>query len=170
MYHFISGYTAKVAGTEEGVNEPEATFSACFGAAFLVWHPGQYARMLADNMQKHFANAWLINTGFTGGAYGTGRRMSLKHTRAIIDAIHDGSLAQIGTTEDPVFGLAIPNVCPNVPTEILQPRNTWADKTAFDRTARKLASLFAKNFQQYKDGCGAEVLEAAEGLEAAVAA
>jgi phosphoenolpyruvate carboxykinase (ATP) len=170
MYHFISGYTAKVAGTEDGVNEPEATFSACFGAAFLVWHPGQYARMLADNMQKHFANAWLINTGFTGGAYGTGRRMSLKHTRAIIDAIHDGSLAQIGTTEDPVFGLAIPNVCPNVPTEILQPRNTWADKTAFDRTARKLASLFAKNFQQYKDGCGAEVLEAAEGLEAAVAA
>ncbi|MEZ4700931.1 MAG: phosphoenolpyruvate carboxykinase (ATP) [Rhodothermales bacterium] len=168
MYHFISGYTAKVAGTEDGVNEPEATFSACFGAAFLVWHPGKYAEMLAENMEKHFANAWLINTGFTGGAFGTGRRMSLKNTRSIIDAIHDGTLAQIPTTEDPIFGLAIPNSCPNVPTEILNPRNTWADKAAFDRTARKLASLFAKNFQQYKDGCGPDVVEAAELLEAAV--
>jgi len=168
MYHFISGYTAKVAGTEDGVNEPEATFSACFGAAFLVWHPGKYAEMLAENMERHFANAWLINTGFTGGAYGLGRRMSLKNTRAIIDAIHDGSLAQIATSDDPIFGLAIPSSCPNVPTEILNPRNTWADKAAFDRTARKLAGLFAKNFQQYKDGCSAEVVGAAEHLEAAV--
>ena len=116
MYHFISGYTAKVAGTEMGVTEPEATFSACFGAAFLVWHPSKYAEMLAEKMEKHGARAWLVNTGYTGGAYGVGQRMSLKHTRAIIDAIHDDSLAAAETTEDPVFKLAVPSSCPTFQT------------------------------------------------------
>ncbi|MEM8486529.1 MAG: phosphoenolpyruvate carboxykinase (ATP) [Bacteroidota bacterium] len=168
MYHFISGYTAKVAGTEMGVNEPEATFSACFGAAFLVWHPSKYATMLAEKMQQHGANAWLINTGYTGGGYGTGHRMKLSHTRAIIDAIHDGSLANAPTSNDPVFDLAIPNACPNVPDDILVPRNTWADKAAFDEAAKKLAGLFADNFEQFKDGSSAEILEASTKLEAAI--
>ena len=161
MYHFISGYTAKVAGTEMGVTEPEATFSACFGAAFLVWHPSKYAEMLAEKMEEHGSRAWLINTGYTGGAYGVGRRMSLKHTRAIIDAIHDGSLAEADTVEDPVFKLAVPTSCPNVPAELLIPRNTWADPDAFDQAARKLADLFANNFERFKEGCSEDVLAAA---------
>jgi phosphoenolpyruvate carboxykinase (ATP) len=150
MYHFISGYTAKVAGTEMGVTEPSATFSACFGAPFLVWHPTKYAEMLADKLQKHGAQTWLINTGWTGGAYGTGKRMSIAHTRAIIDAIHSGALNEAPTVEDPLFGLAIPKEVPNVPSEVLIPRNTWADKVAFDSTAKKLASLFKENFKQYE--------------------
>ena len=169
MYHFISGYTAKVAGTEMGVNEPQATFSACFGAAFLVWHPGKYADLLAERMKKHGARAWLVNTGFTGGGYGVGQRMSLKHTRAIIDAINEGALANVDTVEDPVFGVGIPVSCPNVPDELLTPKNTWSDKDAFDEAARKLAGLFAENFVQFKDGCGPEILEAAEQLEEVVA-
>lgn len=168
MYHFISGYTAKVAGTEMGVTEPEATFSACFGAAFLVWHPSKYAEMLAEKMQQHGANAWLINTGYTGGGYGTGRRMSLKHTRAIIDAIHDGELANVATSNDPVFDLAIPESCPNVPTKLLTPRNTWENKDGFDYAAAKLAGLFADNFKQFKDGCSQEILSAAEQIEKAI--
>ena len=150
MYHFISGYTAKVAGTEVGVTEPEATFSACFGSPFLVWHPAKYAELLAEKMREHKAHAYLVNTGWSGGAYGTGQRMSLKHTRAIIDAIHDGALAQSGTEPDPVFGLEVPTACPNVPAEILIPKNTWADKKAFDKTAAKLAQLFVDNFKKYE--------------------
>lgn len=150
MYHFISGYTAKVAGTEVGVTEPTATFSACFGAPFLVWHPTKYAEMLAQKLEKHGAQTWLVNTGWTGGAYGTGARMSLDHTRAIIDAIHSGALAEAPTVEDPLFGLAVPTACPGVPHEILVPKNTWADKSAYDKTARKLASLFKENFAQYE--------------------
>ena len=169
MYHFISGYTAKVAGTEMGVTDPEATFSACFGAAFLVWHPNKYATLLAEKMEQHGAKAWLVNTGFTGGGYGVGHRMSLKHTRAIIDAINDGALANVETQEDPVFGVGIPVEVPGVPTDILTPRNTWADKDAFDRTARKLAGLFAANFEQFKEGCSPEILEAAAELEAVTA-
>ena len=168
MYHFISGYTAKVAGTEMGINEPQATFSACFGAAFLVWHPNKYAELLAEKMEKHGARAWLVNTGFTGGGYGVGHRMSLKHTRAIIDAINENALADVPTKEDPVFGIGIPTSCPNVPDELLIPRNTWADKDAFDQAARKLAGLFSDNFEQFKEGCGPEILEAAAQLEAAV--
>ncbi len=168
MYHFISGYTAKVAGTEMGVTEPEATFSACFGAAFLVWHPSKYAEMLAEKMTKHGAEAWLINTGFTGGGYGTGRRMSLKHTRAIIDAIHDGSLTNIPTSQDPIFDLAIPETCPGVPERLLTPRNTWENKDAYDHAARKLASLFAQNFKQFKAGSSPEINETAEKLEQAI--
>ncbi len=168
MYHFISGYTAKVAGTEMGVTEPEATFSACFGAAFLVWHPSKYAEMLAEKMQQHGAHAWLINTGYTGGGYGTGRRMSLSHTRAIIDAIHDGELADVSTNNDPVFDLAIPESCPNVPASLLTPRNTWENTEAFDYAAVKLAGLFANNFKQFKDGCSQEILSAAEQIEKAI--
>jgi phosphoenolpyruvate carboxykinase (ATP) len=168
MYHFISGYTAKVAGTEVGVTEPEATFSACFGAAFLVWHPSKYAEMLAGKMEDQNADAWLINTGYTGGPYSVGRRMSLKHTRAIIDAIHDGSLAGISTSPDPIFGLGVPGACPEVPAELLVPRNTWADKDAFDRTANRLAGLFVKNFEMFKVGCSPEILQTAGELERAV--
>ena len=167
MYHFISGYTAKVAGTEMGVTEPEATFSACFGAAFLVWHPSKYAEMLAEKMREHGANAWLINTGLTGGVYGVGERMSLKHTRAIIDAIHDGSLATEQTTQDPVFGFDVPTACANVPSEILIPRNTWDEKAAYDQTARKLAELFSDNFEKYAAGCTPEIVEAGPRLEPA---
>ncbi|NOY43320.1 MAG: phosphoenolpyruvate carboxykinase (ATP) [Planctomycetes bacterium] len=151
MYHFISGYTAKVAGTEVGITEPEATFSACFGSPFLVWHPAKYAEILAEKMRDHKAGAWLINTGWSGGAYGTGSRMSLKYTRAIIDAIHDGSLAKATTETDPIFGFEVPTVCAEVPSEILVPRNTWADKEAFDATASKLAGLFVENFKKFEN-------------------
>jgi phosphoenolpyruvate carboxykinase (ATP) len=160
MYHFISGYTAKVAGTEEGVKDPEATFSACFGAAFLVWHPMKYAQLLADKMQEHQASAWLINTGWTGGPFGTGSRIKLAFTRAIIDAIHGGQLDKTPTTTEPVFGLAIPNSVPGVPSEILQPRNTWSKSTAYDTKALHLAKLFHANFGQYADRSTAEVRQA----------
>jgi phosphoenolpyruvate carboxykinase (ATP) len=157
MYQFISGYTAKVAGTEVGVTEPSATFSACFGAPFLVWHPAKYAELLAAQMRRHKANAWLVNTGWSGGAYGTGRRMSLKYTRAIIDAIHDGSLIKAPTETDPVFGLEVPTQCANVPSQILIPRNTWQDKGKFDATAAKLAGSFAANFKKFADAAPSEI-------------
>jgi len=160
MYHFISGYTAKVAGTEMGVKDPEATFSACYGAAFLVWHPMKYAQLLADKMQQQKANAWLINTGWTGGPYGTGSRIKLAFTRAMIDAIHAGQLDAVPTTTEPVFGLAIPNSCPGVPSELLQPRTTWSKATGYDTTALHLAKLFHANFGEYADRCTAEVQEA----------
>ncbi len=160
MYHFISGYTAKVAGTEMGVTEPQATFSACFGNAFLVFHPGKYAEMLAEKMKLHGAKAWLINTGMTGGAYGTGSRMKLSYTRAIIDAIHDGKLDNIDTITDPVFGVEVPTSVPGVPKEVLIPRETWADKAAFDKNAAKLAGLFNANFEKYREGSSAEIASA----------
>ena len=164
MYHFISGYTAKVAGTEMGVTEPEATFSACFGAAFLVWHPNKYAELLAEKMTQHNANAWLVNTGWSGGAYGVGARMKLKFTRAIIDAIHDGSLSRQEFVEEPIFGMMVPTSCAGVPDEILMPRQTWKDKDAYDTTASKLAQLFADNFKAYESGTTAEVVEAGPKL------
>lgn len=151
MYHFMSGYTAKVAGTEMGVTEPEATFSACFGAAFLVWHPAKYAELLAANMKKYGSAAWLVNTGWCGGQYGVGKRLSIKHTRAIIDGIHSGELKNSPTVEDPIFGLRVPTVCKDVPHEFLVPRNVWKDKDAYDRMALRLAGLFHKNFQKYDD-------------------
>jgi phosphoenolpyruvate carboxykinase (ATP) len=157
MYHFISGYTAKVAGTEMGVTEPQATFSPCFGGPFLVWRPAMYAELLAAKMQKHKANAWLVNTGWSGGAHGTGARMKLKLTRAIISAIHNGTLAKAETVRDPVFGFDVPTSCPGVPSEILIPRNTWKDKASYDATAQKLAKLFRGNFEKYADGASAEV-------------
>jgi phosphoenolpyruvate carboxykinase (ATP) len=157
MYHFMSGYTAKVAGTEVGVKEPSATFSPCFGGPFLVWHPSKYAELLAAKMKQHAARVWLVNTGWSGGAYGTGRRIKLAHTRAIIDAIHGGALAASPTRRDPVFGFDVVTACPGVPSEVLWPRDTWADKAAYDAAAKKLARLFVDNFQKYEDGTGAEV-------------
>ena len=161
MYHFISGYTAKVAGTEVGVTEPEATFSACFGAPFLVWHPAKYAELLAERIEKHHAKTWLINTGWSGGPYGVGARIKLKYTRAIVDAIHSGELAAASTVTDPTFGVEIPTSCPGVPSEVLTPRATWADKEAYDRTAKKLAGLFIENFKTFEAGSSDDILGAA---------
>ncbi|MCA9519556.1 MAG: phosphoenolpyruvate carboxykinase (ATP) [Myxococcales bacterium] len=164
MYHFILGYTAKVAGTEVGITEPEATFSSCFGAPFLVWHPTKYAELLAEKMRKHKANAWLVNTGWSGGPYGIGERMSLTYTRAIIDAIHAGTLLDAPTVTDPVFGLAVPTACPGVPSEVLIPKNTWADQAAYEKTARKLAALFRENFAKYEDVASDEIKAAGPRL------
>ncbi len=160
MYHFISGYTAKVAGTEMGVTEPQATFSPCFGGPFLVWHPSKYAELLAQKMSQHKTNVWLVNTGWSGGAYGTGQRMKLKFTRAIIDAIHAGDLVDAPTARDPVFGFEVVTKCPHVPSEILLPRGAWSDSSAFDATASKLARLFQENFKIYAAGVSADVLAA----------
>ncbi len=161
MYQFISGYTAKVAGTELGVTEPKPTFSACFGAPFLPLHPGKYARMLGEKMQAHKVNVWMINTGWTGGPYGTGSRMKLKYTRAMITAALEGKLNNVEFEADPIFGFAIPKECPDVPTEVLNPVNTWTDKTAFKEKSKYLAGLFVKNFDKYADGVSEEVLAAA---------
>ena len=149
MYHFISGYTAKVAGTEVGVTEPQATFSPCFAGPFLVWHPGKYAELLAEKLRTHQATVWLVNTGWSGGAYGTGSRMKLAFTRAIIDAIHSGALTDSRVEEDPVFGFSVVTSCPGVPDDVLIPRKTWTDPADFDRTAKKLATLFRDNFASY---------------------
>jgi phosphoenolpyruvate carboxykinase (ATP) len=165
MYHFISGYTAKVAGTEMGVTEPQATFSPCFGGPFLVWRPSKYAELLAAKMQQYRVNAWLVNTGWSGGAYGVGSRMKLKLTRAIINAIHAGELSQSATVTDPTFGLVVPTTCPSVPSEILVPRNTWADKQGYDATAQKLARLFRDNFEKYADGASDEVRAAGPAVQ-----
>eukprot|EP00887_Chlorella_sp_A99_P003914 scaffold11.g3914.t1 len=152
MYYFISGYTAKVAGTEVGITEPEATFSACFGSAFLMWHPTKYASMLAEKVEKHGTSVWLINTGWTGGSYGTGYRFKLKHTRAIVDAIHSGELAKAEYSNMPIFNLQIPSSVSGVPQEVLAPVNTWADKEGYDQTLRHLAELFIKNFKTFEVG------------------
>lgn len=160
MYHFISGYTAKVAGTEVGIEDPETTFSACFGAAFLVWHPTKYAELLAERMKTHGSSAWLVNTGWSGGGYGVGSRISLEYTRAIIDAIHDGSLAIADVVTDPIFGLTVPKSCTGVPGRILQPRGTWADADAFEVAAKRLAAEFNDNFSAYEDQASDEIKEA----------
>lgn len=152
MYHFLSGYTAKVAGTEKGVKEPEATFSTCFGGPFMVLHPGVYADLLGKRMQENEAKCWLINTGWSGGPYGIGKRMSIGYTRAMIRAILNGSLAGVETKPDPIFGVGVPVSCPDVPTEVLTPRNTWPDKDAYDEKARDLARRFNENFKKYADG------------------
>jgi phosphoenolpyruvate carboxykinase (ATP) len=157
MYHFISGYTAKVAGTEMGVTEPQATFSPCFGGPFLVWHPNKYAELLAARMKQHNARVWLVNTGWSGGAHGTGQRISLKNTRAIIDAIHSGALVNAKRQRDPVFGFEIVTECQGVPPEILVPRSAWANATAYDSTAKKLAELFRNNFKTYEEGSSSQV-------------
>ncbi len=161
MYQFISGYTAKVAGTETGVTEPKPTFSACLGAPFLPLHPGKYAMMLGEKMHKHDVHVWMVNTGWTGGPYGTGHRMKLNYTRAMITAALEGSLDNVKYDKDPVFGFAIPTECPGVPAEVLHPRNTWEDKQAYDEKAKYLAGLFRKNFEKYADGVSEEVLGAA---------
>jgi phosphoenolpyruvate carboxykinase (ATP) len=157
MYHFISGYTAKVAGTEMGVKEPSATFSPCFGGPFLMWHPNKYAELLAAKMRQHNARVWLVNTGWSGGGHGVGKRIRLAHTRAILDAIHGGALAVAKTKRDPVFGFDVVTAAPGVPSEILWPRDTWTVRAAYDAAARKLAKLFIDNFKQYEGGASAEV-------------
>jgi phosphoenolpyruvate carboxykinase (ATP) len=149
MYYFLSGYTAKVAGTERGVTEPQATFSACFGAVFLVWHPTKYAEMLGQLLKQHGSQVWLVNTGWTGGAYGTGKRMRLAHTRAMVRAAVAGKLDTVATRQDPVFGLAIPTAIEGVPAEVLDARGTWADAAAYDAQAAKLAGMFAKNIEKF---------------------
>lgn len=161
MYQFISGYTAKVAGTEAGVTEPKPTFSACFGAPFLPLHPGRYAEMLGRKMQENNVNVWMVNTGWTGGAYGTGSRMKLKYTRAMITAALEGKLEKVSFHQHPIFGMAIPAECPGVPTEVLDPRSTWANPVAYDEKAAYLAGLFVKNFEKYASGVSADILAAA---------
>ncbi len=161
MYHFISGYTAKVAGTEAGINEPQTAFSACFGAPFMPLHPTKYAEMLGERMEKHNVKVWLINTGWSGGEYGVGERIKLKFTRAMITAALEGKLDNVKYTNHEVFGLAMPNECADVPTEILNPKNTWADKSAYDTKANTLANQFVKNFKQYEDNANEEILSAA---------
>jgi len=148
MYYFLSGYTAKVAGTERGVKEPQPTFSACFGAAFLVWHATKYARMLGDHLREHDSKVWLINTGWSGGPYGTGERIKLKYTRAIVHAALGGELDESDTRRDPIFGLAVPTEINRVPANVLNPRSTWSDPAAYDAQAKKLAGMFRENFEK----------------------
>ncbi len=151
MYHFLSGYTARVAGTEKGLgNEPQATFSTCFGAPFMPRHPAVYARLLGEKIARHGARCWLVNTGWTGGAYGVGERMKIAYTRAMVHAALDGRLAEVAASPDPNFGLAVPESCPDVPSEVLNPRNTWPDKQAYDQAAREVAKRFETNFRQFE--------------------
>jgi phosphoenolpyruvate carboxykinase (ATP) len=160
MYHFISGYTAKVAGTEAGITEPTATFSACFGAPFMARHPSVYAELLAQKLKRHKADCWLVNTGWTGGPYGVGSRMEIKVTRALLNAALDGSLAKAKMVPDPVFGFNVPQEVPGVDSSVLNPRETWADPSAYDRQAKKLAEMFQKNFEQFQADTSPEVAAA----------
>lgn len=161
MYQFISGYTAKVAGTETGITEPKSTFSACFGAPFLPLHPARYAQMLGEKLRKHNVNVWLINTGWTGGPYGTGERIKLSYTRSMISAALNGALEKTAYKDHEVFGVAIPEACPGVPDVLLDPRNTWEDKAAYDAQAKDLAGQFVKNFEKYAAQADEEILQAA---------
>lgn len=151
MYHFLSGYTSRVAGTEKGVTEPQATFSTCFGAPFMPRHPSVYAKLLGERISRGGANCWLVNTGWTGGAYGTGKRMSIAHTRALVRAVLDGRLATVPHVAEASFGLMVPEGCDGVPAEVLQPKNTWTDKRAYDDTAREVARRFEANFTQFAE-------------------
>jgi phosphoenolpyruvate carboxykinase (ATP) len=161
MYHFISGYTAKVAGTEAGITEPTTAFSACFGAPFLPLHPTKYAEMLGKKITDNKVNVWLVNTGWTGGSYGVGSRMKLSYTRAMITAALEGQLDNVDYTTHEIFGLKMPNTCPNVPTEILHPRNTWKDKSAYDSKANLLANKFVANFEKFESDASEEIMNAA---------
>ncbi len=165
MYHFLSGYTARVAGTEKGVTEPQATFSTCFGAPFMPRHPTVYARLLGEKIARHGAQCWLVNTGWSGGSYGVGRRMAIAHTRALVRAALDGRLNSIPHAPEASFGLAVPEACPGVPAEVLQPKNTWQDKQAYDAMAHELARRFETNFRQFADHVDATVRDA--GVRAA---
>jgi phosphoenolpyruvate carboxykinase (ATP) len=149
MYYFLSGYTAKVAGTERGVTEPQATFSACFGAVFLVWHPTKYAEMLGELLDTHKSRVWLLNTGWSGGAAGTGSRMKISWSRAMVRAALAGALDAVPTTVDPIFGLAVPQSIPDVPAAVLSPRSTWTDGAAYDAQAKKLVGMFHDNFKKF---------------------
>jgi phosphoenolpyruvate carboxykinase (ATP) len=165
MYHFISGYTAKVAGTEEGITEPSTTFSACFGAPFLPLHPTRYAELLGEKMKNSKVNVWLVNTGWSGGPYGIGSRLSLKYTRSLITAAIEGDLNNVEYSTHEVFGLAMPIKCINVPSEILSPKNTWEDKDAYDLKANELAQAFNSNFEKYSDFASQEMLDSAPILK-----
>ena len=160
-YYFLSGYTAKVAGTEIGVKEPQATFSTCFGAPFMPLHPTVYSKLLAGNIARYDTNVWLMNTGYTGGPYGVGQRMSIQHTRALLNAALDGKLEKVRFVKDAIFGFEIPTDAPGVPAQVLNPRETWKDKTAYDEKAHHLARLFIENFKQFADQASSEVLAAA---------
>jgi phosphoenolpyruvate carboxykinase (ATP) len=160
MYYFLSGYTAKLAGTERGVTEPQATFSACFGAVFLVWHPTKYAEMLGELLAKHDSQVWLVNTGWSGGAYGVGSRMKIAYTRAMVRAALAGKLDKAQVTPDPIFGLPIPSQIEGVPNEVLNPRNTWKDGAAYDTQAKKLAGMFQENIKKFGDAVSKEILGA----------
>ncbi len=164
MYHFLSGYTAKVAGTERGVTEPQATFSACFGAPFLPLHPGVYARMLGERIARHGVQCWLVNTGWTGGPYGEGNRINLPYTRAMVSAALEGRLSDVPTRTDPVFGLAVPTTLPGVPARLLDPRSTWSDPQRYDAQAHKLAAMFRENFATFAEQVSSEVREAGTHL------
>jgi len=159
MYHFLSGYTAKVAGTERGVTEPTATFSTCFGAPFMVHHPTVYSKLLGKKIDDHNVTCWLVNTGWIGGAYGVGERMSIAYTRAMVNAAIEGDLSGVEFETEPFFGLAIPKHVPGVPHHLLHPRNNWKDGAAYDAQAKKLARLFFENFKKFED-------QAADGVKA----
>ncbi|MEO1653683.1 MAG: phosphoenolpyruvate carboxykinase (ATP), partial [Bacteroidota bacterium] len=158
MYHFISGYTAKVAGTEVGITDPVATFSACFGAAFLPLHPTEYAELLGKKMMENQVNVWLVNTGWTCGSFGVGHRMKLRYTRAMIRAALAGQLNEVDYHKHPVFGMMMPKSCPEVPDHVLDPKDTWEDKDAYDKKANLLASKFIQNFEQYADFANEEIM------------
>ena len=159
MYHFLSGYTSKLAGTEAGVgSEPQATFSACFGAPFLPLHPKVYAELLGDKIRKQNATVWLVNTGWTGGPFGVGKRIHLPYTRAMVSAALQGDLADVPMRTDPVFHFTVPEACPQVPQEILNPRNTWSDPDLYDTKARQLSESFRKNFAQYSGDVSGEIV------------
>ena len=160
MYHFISGYTAKVAGTEKGITEPKATFSTCFGAPFMVHHPNVYAKLLGEKIKEHNVTCWLVNTGWTGGPYGVGSRMKIKYTRAMLNAALNGKLDDVETYTDPFFNLNVPKTCEGVPSEVLNPKNTWQDKDAYDKMARKLADMFKENFKEFADGTSDDIKNA----------
>jgi phosphoenolpyruvate carboxykinase (ATP) len=167
MYHFLSGYTAKVAGTEKGVTEPEATFSTCFGAPFMPRHPSEYGNLLRKLIAEHKVDCWLVNTGWTGGAYGTGKRMPIKATRALLAAALDGSLNNAEFRTDPNFGFAVPVEVPGVDTSILDPRSTWADKAAYDAQAQKLVDMFVNNFEKFESHVDHDVKDAAPATQIA---
>jgi phosphoenolpyruvate carboxykinase (ATP) len=159
MYYFLSGYTAKVAGTERGVKEPQATFSSCFGAVFLVWHPTKYAEMLGKLVDAHGSDVWLVNTGWTGGPFGVGTRMKLAHTRVMVHAVLRGDLHSVPLTTDPIFGLQVPKHISGVPDDVLEPRHTWKDASAYDAQAKKLAGMFRENFAKFEKSVPASVTQ-----------
>ena len=160
MYHFLSGYTAKVAGTEQGVTEPVTTFSTCFGEPFMVWDPSVYAKLLGERVAKYDVRVWLINTGWIGGPYGTGQRISITYTRAMVRAVLSGALDQVTYRTDPVFGVAVPTTCPEVPVDVLMPRSTWSSELDYDIQAKRLAGMFMENFKKFESSTEKVVVEA----------
>ncbi|MGL4609062.1 MAG: phosphoenolpyruvate carboxykinase (ATP), partial [Trueperaceae bacterium] len=165
MYYFLSGYTAKVAGTERGITEPQATFSTCFGAPFMPLKPNVYGELLVKQMKAHRTDVWLVNTGWTGGPYGVGQRMPISYTRGMINAALEHRLDNVTFDNNNVFGLAIPKVCPGVPVEVLNPRSTWQDKNAYDKQARKVAEMFVENFKKFAPTVSGAVNKAGPRLE-----